>query len=81
MREVDSIKTARHLAEFICELRGSLDDGSHVWEHAELGPYLEAMAAWLDDMEGYYQNRNEPVPSRPDWAFMGKLLVAASVYE
>ncbi|MGH2599621.1 MAG: DUF7660 family protein, partial [Dehalococcoidia bacterium] len=43
--------------------------------------YLSAMAAWAEDMDGYYENRGDPVPKQPSWRTLGELLLAARVYE
>lgn len=81
VRTIDSIATRNDLAEFIRELRVSLSDAPSEWENHDLGSYLEAMAAWLDDMDGYYKNRGEPVPAQPDWKVLAQILAAARVYE
>ncbi len=51
------------------------------WENRDLSAYLEAMAAWVEDMDGYYQNRGEAVPEQPTWKTLGQILLAAKVYE
>lgn len=81
IRAIDLIKTHEDLAEFIRDLQASLNEESSKWENTDLSSFLEAMAAWLDDMDGYYKNRGEPVPTQPDWKFVAGLLKAASVYE
>ncbi len=51
------------------------------WENADLTSYLEAMAAWVNDMPGYYKNRGEPVPDQPSWKTLARILLAARTYE
>jgi hypothetical protein len=51
------------------------------WENRDPASYLEAMAAWVEDMDGYYQNRGETVPSQPTWNTLRDILEAAKVYE
>jgi hypothetical protein len=51
------------------------------WENADLAAYFEAMAAWVDDMEGFYRNRGETVPDQPTWNTLQDMLQAARVYE
>ena len=50
-------------------------------ELRDLPAFLEAMAAWVEDMEGYYQNRGEELPDQPRWRTLGEILLAARVYE
>ena len=46
-----------------------------------LADYLEAMAAWIQDAEGYYRNSGQPVPQQPSWHNFAEILSAAKVYE
>jgi hypothetical protein len=39
------------------------------------------MAAWVDDIDGYFRNRGEAVPVQPTWKTLGQILLAAKVYE
>lgn len=51
------------------------------WENSSIDDYLDAMAAWIEDMEGYYLNFGKPVPQRIDWSFMADVVIAARDYE
>ncbi len=62
-------------------LAEALRQRPEAWENADLGPFLEAMSAWIEDMDGYYRNRGEAVPNRPDWSTLAEILAAARVYE
>lgn len=50
------------------------------WENVSLPRYLEAMAGWLQDCEGYYANQGLPFPE-DGWEVMRDALQAATVYE
>lgn len=43
--------------------------------------YLEAIAGWTADMDGYYRNSGQAVPQDPNWDFIATLLYAGSIYE
>jgi len=65
-------------------VRGFADDSRRnpdEWENRDLPSYLEAMAAWIEDMDGYYRNRGEVAPDQPTWKTLGQILRAAKVYE
>lgn len=51
------------------------------WPNGDLMTFLDAWAAWLEDMEGYFKNRNEPIPERPDWKVIAAMVAAARIYE
>ena len=78
---VESVTSKEDLAELIDELRRDLVYNADTWENTDLATYLEAISAWLRDLDGYYENRGEPVPSNPSWKVMGEILLAARTYE
>jgi hypothetical protein len=70
--------------EFIAHiraLRSDLAENSGEWENTNLGDYLEALGAWVHDMDGYFANRGEVTPEGPSWALLAQMLCAAAVYE
>lgn len=69
------------LAEFIQELARDLSSHPERWENADLSSYLHAMAAWVQDMDGYFANKGCSVPDMPSWALLADILAAAKVYE
>jgi hypothetical protein len=78
---VDGIDTRDDLAAFVAALRQDLVDRPDGWENGSLDRFLGAAAAWLDDADGYFLNRGEPVPTTPSWRFLGQLFLAAKHYE
>jgi hypothetical protein len=50
------------------------------WENDTLPHYLEALAAWLHDCEGYYTNQGVPLPA-DSWQVLRDALRAATIYE
>jgi hypothetical protein len=79
--ETRGVHSRADLARFVRALAQDLKEGPEPWQNAELGPFLEAMSAWIDDMDGYYQNKGESVPIRPEWRTLAEILAAARVYE
>lgn len=75
------VRTRKDLAEFVRRLADHLKQHPEEWENIELGNFLEAMSAWVDDMDGCYKNRGEAVPIRPEWRTLAEILAAARVYE
>ncbi len=77
----DSVQTREDLAEFVRALhQESLTNGS-AWENSTLERFLEALAAWISDMDGYFKNQGVPEPNQPDWHLVGQMLFAATIYE
>lgn len=49
-------------------------------ENLSVPKFLEAMSGFIADIEGFYQNKNQPVPEI-DWQVFSDILKAASMYE
>lgn len=76
-----NVSTRQNLAAFILALRHELEQELEARENRTLGDFLEALAAWTDDMDGYFLNRGEDVPQQPTWQTLALMLRAATVYE
>lgn len=46
-----------------------------------ISKYLDSLAAWVKDMDGYYIHRGLPIPEKPDWQTVVDMLTAAQFYE
>ena len=79
--QCNSIRSREDLVEFVKALRKDLRDNPGSWENSNLDRYLEALGAWVGDMDGYYLNRDQQVPQHPDWKIVGDTLMAAKLYE
>ena len=78
---VENVKNRQDLIKFINHLRSDLQANKAEWENITLEDYLEAMEAWVNDMEGFYLNTNQPVPKHPSWKNFADILYASSMYE
>jgi hypothetical protein len=75
------INSRASFVDFLGPLVNYLQQRPEEWENRDLASFLNAMAAWIEDMEGYYQNRGESVPEQPSWKVLGEILLAARIYE
>ncbi len=75
------VKTREDFCAFIDGLRADFQERSHDWENVTMPDYLEAMSAWVTDMDGYYKNANEEMPADVSWKVFAQILSAASKYE
>ena len=52
------------------------------WENPNLNTFLEAMIAYAEDIQGYYDNTNQNVNAdTPSWKVFTDILKGAKVYE
>lgn len=80
-QSIEKIASRHDLARFVEQLRQDLEDNPDQWENCSLDSYLEAMAAWLHDMDGYYRNQGLAIPSAPSWRTIAQILLASKSYE
>jgi hypothetical protein len=63
------------------ELASQWSDGPPAaWENATVPQYLDAMAAWLADCEGFYEGAGSAMPA-DGWVILADALRASVVYE
>ena len=77
----NSIHSREDFVDFVRALRADLIEDPQSWNNRSLESFLEALGAWVEDMDGYYQNQGKPIPTLPDWKLVGNILMAAKVYE
>jgi hypothetical protein len=76
-----NVKSRDDFAKFIRALVADFDQQPDSWENATLGSFLEAMSAWVTDMDGYYRNKGEAIPVQPEWSTLAEILAASRTYE
>lgn len=77
----DEVRSREELVSFVRELRQDYLRRGHEWENQSLDGFLEALAAWIRDSPGWYQNVGKDLPEGGDWTFLARALQAATVYE
>lgn len=66
---------------FMSDLINDLKTNPSSWENSSLPDFLEALARWTEDMDGYYSNTNQQLPQNITWHVFADMLKAASMYE
>jgi hypothetical protein len=79
--QVESISSRQDFVGFLRSLLDDLRRDPTSWGNRTLESFIEAMAAWTEDMNGYYQNRHELTPEQSNWKVLGQILLAAKFYE
>lgn len=51
------------------------------WQNNTIEDYLAEIGSWIEDMEGYYENMNLPIPDNENWSFIAALLYVGKIYE
>ena len=71
----------KETAAQIEELTEDLKKNKRAWENKDLESFLDALGAWVNDMDGYFKNKGEECPTKPDWKHFAMCLTAARIYE
>jgi hypothetical protein len=78
---VEQIQNHEDLAAFSRALLKNFKEKPQEWENDDLGSFLEALGAWVEDMNGFYQAKGGAIPLQPSWKMLAQILLAAKVYE
>jgi hypothetical protein len=81
--EVDGrqVNSKEDLADFIDAMKEDLSKNPEDWENHALDRFLDAMAAWVREMDGFYRNSGRLPVDTPTWSVFADILSAAKIYE
>ncbi|WP_026998036.1 DUF7660 family protein [Flectobacillus major] len=80
-KKINEINSKEDFVNFIELLISNLKNNPEEWTNKTLPEYLESMSSWTEDMEGYYQNNDMPIPEDINWKVFANILIAAKMYE
>jgi hypothetical protein len=75
------VRSRGEFVEFVHGLLAELQSAPDTWENPTLDRFLEALAAWTADMDGYCQNHGLAMPPDIVWQWTANMLHAATLYE
>jgi len=82
-KKLAQIKTREDFIDFMSSFVKSIRDGEPI-ENNSVESYLDGIASWVEDMDGYYENMgiaNEVKTDSMSWRVLADILVAATMYE
>ena len=78
---INALQTKDDFVSFVRALKADLIEDKESWTNRDLEHFLEGMASWVEDMDGYYQNRNQPISQQLEWKTFALVLMGAKIYE
>lgn len=78
---MDSIESKEAFVNFVRTLATDYKSNPSEWENKDLGNFLEALANWTEDMEGYYAFKGKPIVEAVPWRVFADCLMGAKMYE
>ena len=79
--QASTIRSREDLAAFVRSLHNDFHDNRQMWENDTLDRFLDALAAWVEDMGGYYRKQRKELHDHPAWKTLADMLIAARQYE
>ncbi|MBM9575786.1 hypothetical protein JWG45_01335 [Leptospira sp. 201903070] len=79
--KIDSIRDKENFVKFIYKLSNDFRENTSEWTNQDIESFLEALARWVEDSDGYYQNIGIIPPKIPDWKNIAEMFIAAKYYE
>lgn len=76
-----SVETREDFVSFTRALQRDLQDRPADWTNANLVTYLEAVASWTEDFDGFFMHEKRPIPKDATWKLLAQILLAARCYE
>lgn len=76
------VENRKDFAAFVSALQNDFLKNGDNWENNNLNNFLEAMSAYANDIQGYYNNTNSRINAdEPNWQTFADILKGAIVYE
>ena len=76
------VESRQDLAAFVDELADDLESHPERWENATLPRFLDALARYLDGLDGWCANNAPEIdPEIAQWRLFAVALAGAQVYE
>jgi len=72
----------KSFVKFLDLLRKDLSENQQEWENKSLEDFLEALSAYTEDIQGYYDNMKMNIDAdQPNWKTFADIIMGARIYE
>ena len=78
----ENIDSREGFVVFVKALYSDFKEHGDNWENKTLDAFLERIAAYAEDIDGYYLNRRQNEdPEKATWKLFADILAGATIYE
>lgn len=81
IENLEQIESHKDLSRFVEKLHLDYLNNPDSWENSDLASFLQAMAAFVEDIDGYYKNTKQIMPDQKVWRTFARILYASKIYE
>lgn len=72
----------KSFVNFLNLLREDFSENPHEWENKNLEDFLEALSAYTEDIQRYYDNMKMNIDANePNWKTFADIFIGARIYE
>ncbi|QHC32599.1 DUF7660 family protein [Streptomyces sp. HF10] len=79
--EAGRVRDRQSLTDFLSAASRDFVENPEGWENRDIATFLESMAAWISDCDGFFRRKGELPPSDEVWVALAKVIAAARIYE
>jgi hypothetical protein len=79
--KLEKLETKEEFCKFVYDMLEDYRDNLTSWENKDLPSFLEAVAAWSEDLDGFYANQGKEIPRDVNWKVFAEILYSAKLYE
>ncbi|MDQ0271327.1 DUF7660 family protein [Cytobacillus purgationiresistens] len=80
-KELQQVNNKEQFTQFISSLTTDFKLKPDEWENNDIESFLQGVKSWVEDMEGYYENNNLPIPKDIDWNYIATIFYVGKLYE
>jgi len=80
-KELEKVSDKEQFTKFISSLANDFKLKPDEWENSDIESFLQGVKSWVEDMEGYYENNNLPIPNDINWNFIATIFYVGKLYE
>jgi len=78
----EKVDNRKEFIDFIEKLSSDLRENPENWENKSLEDYLEAVARYATDIQGYYDNTKQNIDAdKANWQTFADIFLGARIYE
>ncbi len=79
--ESSKVSSKEELAAYLDVILRDHAQNGKKWENRDFPSFIEALQRWLEDSDGYYENRKEDAATISPWRRVADDIAAARIYK
>jgi hypothetical protein len=77
----EAVHSRESFVAFLRELSERIPTDSTIAANGTLETFFAAASGWAADMDGFFRNKGQDVPTEPSWQLFAQIIAAGLIYE